>query len=94
MSMPDWVWGRLVMVADRRGVKVGQLIADLLRREIDAAGLVHPARVVPVRAGVTIQDLIDRAVASQDRARVLALEVRAAREGGYRAPGHGRKGSK
>jgi hypothetical protein len=35
VTMPDWLWGRLVMVADDLHVPVAGLIADALRRTID-----------------------------------------------------------
>lgn len=36
VTLPDWVWGRAATIAEHRGVKVGDLIADGLMGVLDA----------------------------------------------------------
>lgn len=69
--LPDYVWGRLASIAEFRGVKVADVIADALWETLR-----HPRR-----------DVQERALGpSGDNLRMLSAELNAARAAGWRAP--------
>jgi len=83
VTMPDWVWGRLVSVAEHRGVKVADLIASTLMDTIVSDPHIRAPRFIE-------QGAFADTGAPGYRAQRLAAEVDAARANGYRAPSYGK----
>jgi len=73
VTLPDRVWGRLASVAETNGVKVGDLIAAAILRELETPAQ-RPRHVPEVLA------------ASNDPLADVMHEIREARDAGWRAP--------
>lgn len=76
--LPEMVWGRLATIADKRGVKVADLIGDAIFDVIGGDPQVRPPLDGSTGAPGRRLDVLDAA-------------VKGARLGGYRAPRYGTK---
>lgn len=75
VTMPDWMWGRLASIADKKHVKVGRLIEQLILAAINADAALRP----PIHAEG------DTGLPGR-RLDILDAELKSARASGWRAP--------
>ncbi|GAA3730356.1 hypothetical protein GCM10022239_03690 [Leifsonia bigeumensis] len=80
VTLPEPVWGRLASIADRRGVKVADLIADAVQAVVSAPNHDVRAHLVPVMLPPV-----------EDRLAELNRELNAARASGWHVPRRDRK---